>query len=151
MADTTTQQVVSWIPVHTAAAALSDFRNADPGVLHLVHPKPATWSSLLKAFSQALNLPIMSYAAWLGKLEQSGANADAEDLEGVPAIRLLDFFRNLKTLDNSDADFEAFGFPTLSAEAALRSSQFLSDENLPSLGEADVQRWLGYWKNIGYL
>ena len=59
-------------------------RNA-PGpisYLHLVHPRPVPFRTLLAPLSAALALPAVHYAAWVAKLEASASthagDADAE-------------------------------------------------------------------------
>ena len=78
-------------------------RNA-PGPLshlHLVHPRPVPFRTLVAPIAAALAVPLVPYAAWLRALEASlapqAADADSEHevdaMRANPALRLLDFFR----------------------------------------------------------
>ncbi|KAL0958751.1 hypothetical protein HGRIS_014075 [Hohenbuehelia grisea] len=139
---------ISWIPVHTAAAALVEMRHSSSQFLQLVHPNPRRWTSLFENFGLALNVPMVPYAEWLAALEaipQDQQTGSAADL-----LRLLDFFQSAnKPLPSADA--EAFGFPRMSTAKAVKEAPSLLAGHLQPLGSYDAYAWLGYWRQTGFL
>ncbi|KAJ7686804.1 hypothetical protein B0H17DRAFT_1204012 [Mycena rosella] len=80
-------------------------RNGDSHYLHITHPHPLLMSDVLGPLSEALDLPLVPYSAWLDSLE---AAASRESAAGTnPGVRLLDFFRSYQV---ASAEQEAF-FP----------------------------------------
>ncbi|KAK0480753.1 hypothetical protein IW261DRAFT_1685198 [Armillaria novae-zelandiae] len=136
---------VSWVPIDMAAQAIRDIccshshYDARPTrVLHLAHLKPAPWSSIASALSNALSVPLVPYDQWVSNLEKCST---------VPAYKLLEFFQTLVTSHRPNV--EAFGLPMLDSSLASSISSTLSDPALQSLGPADAIRWLSYWnKNL---
>lgn len=144
------------------AAALVDFRKAPEStrVVHLIHPRPVSWSSLAGVVSSMLSVPLVPYTDWLAKLEQAASSlSQSEDsgetqgdsidlLRDLRAVRLLSFFKAIKT---NSLDGEALGFPHIDITQAVAASTTLSDPELHQLDAGDVARWLGYWRKVGLL
>ncbi|SJK98376.1 uncharacterized protein ARMOST_01641 [Armillaria ostoyae] len=135
---------VSWVPLDMAAQTIRDiccshsYDSTRPTcVLHLVHPKPTSWSSIASALSNALSVPLVPYNLWASNLEKCST---------VPAYKLLEFFQTL--VASHRPNVEAFGLPMLDASLALSISSTLSDPGLQSLGPTDALRWLSYWNKI---
>lgn len=91
-----------WIPVDVAASVVSrlTFNAVKDGMeasyYHLENPTSTPWSIIANAVSQykGQNLPQVPFAEWLSRLqERAKVNGDAER---IPAIRLLDFFEDMK-------------------------------------------------------
>lgn len=106
--------------------------------------------------SIALDLPLVPYVEWLGKLQHSASDhemnaaTEMEILRYNPALRTLPFFQSLGAYAaDLEPGWEALHFPALSIENALSASPTLY--NVSPLGEQDVLRWLTYWKAVGYL
>lgn len=138
---------------------------------HVAHPNPVPWSTLMQAFSKRLGgVPIVPYAEWLAKLEeaqealtQAGEEEMKETLENNPALRLVDFFRERGRVHFSSSssavkfgeknDLEPIGMPhlELSCSVATLSSLRTLKESSVRLGEEDVARWIGWWKQSGAL
>ncbi|EPQ59006.1 acetyl-CoA synthetase-like protein [Gloeophyllum trabeum ATCC 11539] len=146
------QRVVTWIPTPLTAAAIIDFHKAPsvPRIVHLIHPRPVSLSSLMDTLSKELNVPIVPYADWLGRLEAvaesssktSGTMQTVDDIvRRLRATRLLPFFKSLREAPGGNA----FGFPDLSSTNAVSASATLADDDLESIGPADVKNWLAYW------
>jgi hypothetical protein len=144
-------QVVSWIPVHTAAACLVKMRQSETLVLHLVHPNPVPWSTVLEPISEALGMPLVPYSVWLSALKACSLGKHSGPASAHnPALHLLDFFQSAdKPLPSPDA--EAFGFPRLLTEKAAKVAFSLKYESLSVLGKQDAEGWLKYWTKIGHL
>ncbi|TFK37077.1 hypothetical protein BDQ12DRAFT_608601 [Crucibulum laeve] len=143
---------ISWIPGHIAAEALVEMRQSDSPVLHLVHPNPTSWTSILSHVSSTLEVPLVPYSTWLSVLEA----ADLSSVSGVdpaeenPALRILDFYRSAdKPLPSDDA--EAFGFPRLSTTLAVQNAASLQQCTMHQLGCDDVHRWISYWNSVEFL
>ncbi len=150
--DAATPQVVSWLPLHTAGAAISDLRDADSEVVHLSHTNPVSWTSIATTISKALDRPLVPYAEWLRRLEESADNVSIQNAKDDPALRLIDFFRSLQPLNDRTTPYsEVFGFSSLSIETVTAVSKILEKESAIPLGAADVQMWLSYWKSINYI
>ncbi|KZV99470.1 acetyl-CoA synthetase-like protein [Exidia glandulosa HHB12029] len=134
---------VFWMRLDEGAASLIDMRDAT-GILHLVHPRPTPWRSVFKVFSRQLGVPIVPYNEWLERLVALG-EADAEGGRLVPALRLLEFYKSL-----GEGGFRSMSqMENISISKAREASVTLS--NMDALNEADVEKWLAYWKRAGVL
>lgn len=105
--------------------------------IHLIHPYPVRWSSLVNVFSTELGIKVVPYQDWLAKL------LEERELAGN---HLVPFFRGVST--DSPENREAFGMAN--AERTWVSSAILR-EHIGIIGEMDVKSWLGYWRKIGVL
>ncbi|KAF8890512.1 hypothetical protein CPB84DRAFT_1784727 [Gymnopilus junonius] len=154
------ERIVDWIPLQLAAKAVIDFRKSDgpesTAIVHLVHPRPTSWSCLSKVITADFGVEVVPFAAWLARLEDVGksSNNDEDDIEveamrNIPALRLLPFFRAVST--HAKGSITGLGFRQLDSKVAVRLSKTLADPNVPQVGENDVTAWLGYWKNIGFI
>ncbi|TDL22685.1 acetyl-CoA synthetase-like protein [Rickenella mellea] len=133
--------MVTWIPVDTAAKAIVEMRMSNQPVMHVVHPMPTSWSSIIEPIAQSLKVPTVPYNDWLATLE----NLQEESALKVNASHLIAIYR--RQVDNSDA--EVLTAIRLENFEALKASRTLSDANLPVLCSDDTHRWLGYWRSIG--
>jgi hypothetical protein len=148
---------VAWIPLACAAQALVDIAVADgsqmPSVLHLAHPKPAPWTSLLEVISGELGVQLVPYADWLSALEKSVKDTSRSEVQHMrenPALRLLAFFNAAAKVDTGkDHGREAMGLPLMDMSKAKEVSPRL--QKLGPLGQEDVRRWLGFWKAAGLI
>ncbi len=147
-----------------AAQVLMEMLDSDALVLHLVHSHPVQWSSLFEPAARMLGLHLVSYTAWLAKLEGSVSDLSskdaAENAEENPALTLIDFFRNSAPAsegntmsygspggekeNNNNNVSEAMGLRRLSLEKALGVSTTLKT-CLP-LSVEDMSKWLKCWK-----
>ncbi|KAI5119729.1 hypothetical protein M0805_008659 [Coniferiporia weirii] len=155
------QQTISWIAIDTAARAVAEMRNSHVQVLHLVHPNPVSWASLFGPISADLGIPLVPYAKWLARLEESRAAGLREDVPLAvggnvdagakvnPAVFIIDFFRGV--VFESQQDGEAMGLKRLSLDGALRVSQTMRDAGAHPLSIESVRQWVAYWKKVGFL
>lgn len=136
---------VSWIPAFEAAQAVTEMRNSDHPVLHLIHPKPVSWSSLIQPIASELRVPLVSYEQWLRLLQDCGHDSiEVEHLRQNPALRLLEFYRHAPV----NEDREPLGVARLSFERALEVSPAL---NMAALGSDHVHSWIAAWRASGFL
>jgi hypothetical protein len=137
-------QHLSWVPIDVAASAVLELRHAEHNLLNLVHPRPIEASTVSRALSTILDLPVVPYVTWLSSLEAL-SSADSLSKDGpASAFSLLEFFRNL----DADGRLEVHNFDTDIIRRFSPIMQQLVEWRLESL---DVKKWVGYWKNAGYL
>ncbi|TFY82997.1 hypothetical protein EWM64_g1012 [Hericium alpestre] len=145
---------ISWIQGDLAAAAVVDMRDSPFNIVHLVHPRPVSWSNVFRHFSSALDLPLVPYTDWLARLDKSAEGVspltDTNDFKSNPALRLLDWFHSAWN-DHGTGASEALGFPKLQTINAIKSSPMLADEHVARIGEKDVFQWVDYWKAVGFI
>ncbi|TFK82377.1 acetyl-CoA synthetase-like protein [Polyporus arcularius HHB13444] len=141
---------VSYIRGYDAARAFAEMRNSPAPILHLVHPRPVSWHTLIAAIAEELGVPLVPYASWLAALEKSAGELSGErDIDAMrdnPALRLLDFFRYRAEAREGR---EPLGIARLSTENAVAVSETLA--NMPEISEADARRWVAAWRASGFL
>jgi thioester reductase-like protein len=142
---------VSFIPVHIAASALVDMRNASALHLHLAHPSRISWIAIANLLSYRFKVPIVPYNEWLSALENSVslASSEVEATRKNPALKLLKTFQNAAVVPRKGR--EVLGLPRLDTQEAVRTSPTLQDSAALRLDAKDVYSWFGYWKDIGFL
>ena len=125
-------------------------------VLHLVHPKPTPWSSIIKAFSRELGLPTSSFSEWLERLENAYTNMQNESSDAAaverylrenPALSLINYFRNKKQANGPFA--ESFRIAEIGNNNAVEASQALREAE--AINDDSVRRWVSYWRKTGFL
>ena len=111
-------------------------------MLHLVHPHPVSWNVVGDAAAQTLGVPIVPYSEWAAKLREAARTsaADRNATKKNPALALLDVF--VKDLGED-------GTVALKTDRAVGLSPTL--RSAERLGSADVEKWIGYWRKIGFL
>ena len=122
--------------------------------MHLVHPRPVAWHTLATAVSAALNVPLVPYAVWLGKLEQYAAQslsgaaaASAPAVQSLRALHLLPMYRGMG--EKAGRGRRALGMADMDVARATAASPTLADPELRQLGAPDVQAWIAYWRKVG--
>jgi dTDP-4-dehydrorhamnose reductase len=140
------EQDVTWLPVHTAAAAIINFLEIVPGtqIVHLINPRPVSWSTLANIIAADRDVPLVPYTEWLSQLENVAQEQTRGYSKSFRALRLLPFFRS----QNHQTAREAFGFPRVDAANSIRASKSLRSAGC-QLGEKDVKKWIGYWREAG--
>ncbi|KAF9468229.1 hypothetical protein BDZ94DRAFT_1294300 [Collybia nuda] len=147
--------MVSWLPTHIAATAILEMSTQPNGVLHVVHPRPTLWNSLLRPIADVMAVPLVPYAEWYSRLSIVVDTNILSQFGENPAIKLLDFFR--QGVSNHDSDIsrsptDCMGLlPKVLMERGMLMSGMLRDPELQQLGEADAKRWVAYWRMVGYL
>ena len=141
---------MSWVPAHEAAKILTEMRHSSDPFLHLVHPHPVSWRTLLAPIAEQLDVPLVPYDEWLAALERGAATGSADEVAAMeinPALRLLSFFQFQK--DGMQSDREPMGLVRLSVEKATQVSATLS--TLPQLDTVRVIGWLAAWRAAVFL
>lgn len=141
-------QVVSWVPINIAAKAIIDLANSPSPVVHLVHPSPVPWSTVIKPIAETLGVSTVPFAEWLKKLEAASTTTSVEAAREHPALRVIDFYRLMTPSESSDA--EAFTKTKLDTTVAVKTSSTMTKE-LPVLDATLVKKWVDYWKQKGVL
>ena len=137
------RQTVSFVPLDVAAKAVADMRDSPSQILHLTHPSPVPWNSVIQRTADILSVPLVYYHDWVSRLESVGNDGDSS--ESSNALRLLDFFQKANLDGSSESpcvSSEIMGLPRLSTKRSI--------EYLPRLSEmrgivGEVGKWLKYW------
>lgn len=117
-----------------AAAALIEMRNAS-GVLHLLHPRPIPWRMVLDEFSRETGTPLVPWDEWMARLTTTP--------EDVPALRILEFWRNLGPAGLS-------GMSEIECVETVRAQKVSPTlRSMAPLSRADSGKWMAYWKRAG--
>jgi hypothetical protein len=122
-----------------------------PSVVHLAHPQPVAWRTLVGAAATTLGVTLVPYPDWIAKLEGSLLDttlSEVAHMRAIPALRLLPFFRAVSVACASPGR-DAIGLAQLDLSNAMVVAPAL--RQLKPLGEQDVARWLNYWKSITVL
>ncbi len=141
--------MATWVPADAAGAAVVDMRASAWPFLHLVHPKPIPWSSIITPIAKALDVPIVPYKKWTLQLQQvlekSSSNGSAVQAAAEnPALRLIDFYLAASSRGPVAADEEPFVRTRLETKETVKISKTLAELNM--LSERDIEGWLAYWK-----
>lgn len=108
-------------------------------VYHVENPVPQPWCDILAHLSAYLELPIIPYKEWLGRME---TNEDGVTGSLNPAKNLKEFFEN-DFLHMSCGSVVMSTTKTTSVSAALRSARPVSPETL--------LRYVKQWRMTGFL
>ncbi|KAJ7488848.1 putative aminoadipate reductase [Mycena latifolia] len=134
---------IAWISPEAVAhtivdAALCGYRL--PFAINLVHPRPVSWDMIISSMARIANRKLIPFADWVHQLEIRSARAMPEDIKNIPGIKLLDFFTAAMTGRGS-------------TEFSTVKAQELSDamRSVEPLGMEDVERWMRYWSNEGFI
>ena len=139
--------MVSWIPAYEAAKALIEMRGSAEPVLHLVNPNPQPWSTVFGVIAKELHVPLVPYPTWLAALDADSKDpsmTQAEHVKRNPALRLLDWFKNVKPAE----DREPLDNVRLSAVKSSRVVPWLNEVHIEG---PMIKKWLGAWRESGYL
>ncbi|KAF5318764.1 hypothetical protein D9619_011063 [Psilocybe cf. subviscida] len=155
-----------WISMDDAAQALLEIAletsNCSGQALNIVHPRPITFDMAMANINEALvsagfiNAPlnIMPQMQWFQLLEARALNASSSDVERIPAIKLLEYFRSLAQADaavraGTLRGMDCAGLPrfsTLKAEAASETMK-----NMRPIDAQHAHSWINYWRAAGLL
>ncbi|OSD01062.1 acetyl-CoA synthetase-like protein [Trametes coccinea BRFM310] len=140
---------VTWVPGYESAKAFTEMRHSPEPFLHLVHPKPVPWHTIIAPIAKALGVSLVTYDEWLSALQKSidgsGTQDEVELMKANPALRLMDLFRDFKM----SPEREALGTVYLSTEKSTQVSETLA--NLPALNAERTKAWLAAWKCSSFL
>ncbi|KAJ7718257.1 putative aminoadipate reductase [Mycena metata] len=135
--------VVAWLPPEAVSQTIVDTAlcgEKPPFAINLVHPRPIPWDDVISSMARIVQLPLVSFAEWVQQLQDRSVGATAEDIEHIPGIKLLDFFRA------AVAGAGNIQFSTEKAQAMSESMRLLKP-----LSDEDVKRWMQYWREKEFL
>ncbi|KAI9060104.1 acetyl-CoA synthetase-like protein [Trametes sanguinea] len=140
---------VTWVPGYESAKAFIEMRHSVEPFLHLVHPKPVPWRTVIAPIAEALGVPLVAYDEWVTSLQKSingrGTEEEVELMKANPALRLVDLFKGLKT----SPERESLGTVYLSTQKSTQVSETLA--NLPPLDADRARTWIAAWMRSGFL
>jgi len=136
--------VVTWTPMDAVSDCIVEliFQNQRlPPALNVVHPRPTGWNMIFKLVDDALVLQknhtpftFISFQKWFSVLEvhAKAANQENENEQRIPAVKLLDFFRqmsagDLKAASDGRLDTEAGGLTRFSTCKTQNISKTMRD------------------------
>ena len=143
-------QDISWIPVDAAARAVTEMIICDHSPLHLLHPRPVAWNSMMEPLAKLLGLHVVPFDEWVERLEKSGEGLDANEevamMQKNPALKIIGTFIRAKS---RQAGREALGLPQLDTTQAQKVAPSLVPEKLPPLSVDDAVRWIEFGRAMG--
>ncbi|KAH7929525.1 putative nonribosomal peptide synthetase [Leucogyrophana mollusca] len=152
--------LVSWMPAEGVAAGVLDVafaKEVPPSALNIVHPRPVSWVDVMEPVRESVvkrkgikeeDLVFVSFADWFARLEARAQTATQADLQDIPAIKLLEFFRATAQGDASvSADREAGGAAMFATDKTQAVSKTMKE--LRQIGHADAEAWVQYWVEKG--
>ncbi|KIP07411.1 hypothetical protein PHLGIDRAFT_105771 [Phlebiopsis gigantea 11061_1 CR5-6] len=146
---------VSWIPMDAVADIVGDLvlsEKPSASVLNVAHPRPVPWRTIFDAINVQLGtepLRTVPYRQWLDALREAEACRNAQDLEQIPAVKIVQFFEAAVPQENVTSVTEAGGLPMFQLDQLLRHSP--AANRLEPLDGVYAARWIRYWKDSGYL
>ncbi|KAF7330079.1 Acetyl-CoA synthetase-like protein [Mycena kentingensis (nom. inval.)] len=135
---------LSWIPPDVVARVVIDVAlegDAQLRATNLVHPCPVAWDTIFGALASDAGLPLVPIDEWVQRVEASAADATAEDLERIPAMKLAELLKDLLDGQGSTPQFEMGHVTQVSPTLAT----------LEQLNEKDAGMWMKYWRAVKYL
>ncbi|KAJ7486758.1 putative aminoadipate reductase [Mycena latifolia] len=134
--------VAAWIPAEAVARAIVDaaLSAESPFAINLVHPRPVPWDTLMSSMARIARRPLIPFPDWVRQLQARSLRATAEDLDNIPAIKLLEFF------SGAMAGAGSTEFSTTKAQALSDAMRLVEP-----LTEQDAERWMRYWKEKGFI
>ncbi|KAF8649496.1 hypothetical protein AX16_005765 [Volvariella volvacea WC 439] len=152
--------LISWLPMNAVAAGIRDIvfsKGEPPKAINVVHPYPIKWNDAIWFINDALveqgiikeHLRTIAFPHWVNRLEERAISATDEVFESVPAIKLKDFYKSFADTKYAYPDKEeSGGFATFETKKAQAASPAIND--LKRLEREDAERWINYWKEVGY-
>ncbi|ETW81166.1 tridomain enzyme adenylation-thiolation-dehydrogenase [Heterobasidion irregulare TC 32-1] len=150
-------ELVSWLPVDTAASAILDLRHVpdDMECVHIMHPRPVPWSSIITPLAKALDVPLLPYSEWLQSLQNTSSSISGSMT--TPAVLLANYFASLEKKDRRGQtegrarEHVGRNMHVFSVERGQKTSRTLGDPTLAPLGTQNAEKWLKFWKQGGFL
>ncbi|KAF8839463.1 L-aminoadipate-semialdehyde dehydrogenase [Paxillus ammoniavirescens] len=140
-------EMVSWLPVNYAAKSIVELVSLPTAVLpkgscpvwHVLHPIKVPWSSVLSSLRRAgLVFKALPRHEWLKVLRAS----DPDETRN-PSRKLLAFYEN-----KYGGVEEAMRYPLTTARTG-KASRSIRDAPVP--GDELVAKWVGAWRETGFL
>lgn len=136
--------MISWVPLSDAALIMIDIvhsRGTQDEVLHLCHPRPVSWTSMMETFAKELNLRVVPFSEWVSLLEKRRSETKNE-AQKLPALKLLSFFQQIAKNEKfkyGERQNEALVSARMGTDNLCRISPRVTA--LASLSESDFRSW----------
>ncbi|CAA7263094.1 unnamed protein product [Cyclocybe aegerita] len=155
---------VSWLTMDAASRAILDIAltpERPPLALNAVHPRPVLWQDIMQAIAKEIpprdgvdGIPFVPFSQWVERLEERAKYGDEADLQLVPGIKLLDFYRNMARADaeilrNGRDEAEVGGMCQFETKKAQDVS--VTMRLVKPVGALDARSWVRYWQSVGFL
>ncbi|KAJ6487136.1 putative aminoadipate reductase [Mycena vitilis] len=135
--------VAAWLSPESVSQAIVDAAlstGKPPFAINLVHPRPVSWDRVMSAIARDASLPLVPFPEWVEQLQIRSVAATTEDLENIPALKFLDFFKAIAAgAGNTE-------FATLKARAMSGSMK-----SLKPFTEEDARQWMKYWRQKKFI
>ncbi|KAH7890585.1 acetyl-CoA synthetase-like protein [Phlebopus sp. FC_14] len=158
--------VVSWLRPCEVAFSILEIaiaKEAMPPVLNIVNPRATPWIDIISSVHEYVvqntglkhdELPIIPFSDWFARLEAKADGMSSNDLQSIPAVKLLEFFRLMSLGDqisrhSRPATTEAGGIINMSTSKSQLASKTVAE--MQPIGEADVEEWVWHWSSKGFL
>ncbi|KAF9445951.1 putative aminoadipate reductase [Macrolepiota fuliginosa MF-IS2] len=158
--------MASWLPMDSAAQSILDLaytKEKLPFAINFTHPRPVTWDYVIEAVRDAVvdalridpvQLPLIPFPEWIDRLANKAMDAKPEDLERMPAIKIIDFFQEMAKADQiyrstGQTDVEFTGLATLETKNAPELS--ITMRTVTPLQVDNARSWVAYWREAGFL
>jgi hypothetical protein len=137
---------MDWIPVDILAGALAEalLSDSSPNIsgetryMHFVNPTKAYWTDMAHVMAHKLcpdrRLEIVAFTEWLDCLKR--ASEGPANIDDIPAIRLLDFLKDMAQQSIESASFSTENTEHLSS--TLKEMRPVSIEWM--------EHWIKQWK-----
>ncbi|KAI1821167.1 acetyl-CoA synthetase-like protein [Xylaria intraflava] len=130
--------VVDWMAIDTAACMLKAFitrpAQREVQVYNLYPPNPQPWTLVCDLMQEEFGIEErVSMASWVKTL-QDIPDPKASDVSTMPALKIMDYFKNMGSTEGIGMSF--------ATDKALKVSRV----EVPTLDKATLRRWLGDWK-----
>ncbi|KAH7912704.1 acetyl-CoA synthetase-like protein [Hygrophoropsis aurantiaca] len=158
------QGYVSWMPAHRVADIIIDAAFAKdklPATINIIHPRPVAWSTMMgqvraefvrmKGLDEHA-LRMVSFEDWLSELDKRIHTATKQDLDRIPALKLIEYFRKLA---RSNIEIRASGLMNVEvgglAAFATDKAQSISPSmrELSPISKGEAEKWVRYWIDSG--
>jgi len=143
-------KLIPFVPLHTAARAITELRHMARNYAHIVHPAPVTWNTIMGYISEILHIPVIPYDDWLTRLDDIPSTS--QSLKNIPALQLLEFYQGYtKSTKCGDPNQGVSISPMYELTGTIAAAPSLSPSRLPKLSREDVKTWIDYWIKKGAL
>ncbi|KAF7341009.1 Acetyl-CoA synthetase-like protein [Mycena sanguinolenta] len=131
---------IAWITPEAVSHTIVDIAltsETPPFAINLVHPRPVPWDFIMSTLAETVKLPLIPFGEWVQQLEDLSTTAIAQDIEKIPGIKLLDFFKA------AVAGTGNINFSTSKAQTVSESMRLLEP-----LRAEDAKQWMQYWRDF---
>lgn len=144
---------ISWLPADAASSIVLDMLDSmDTGVFAIEHPYPIDGTELMQCLTSTLvelkglkeeNLKVVTLQEWVEAAESTALVAKKQDVEDMPALKILHFMRTFSMNQTRNPDDTPHQTVLTDAPQSLFQVQ--------PIGKEDVRRWVQYWISCKFI